>query len=296
MSSDYDIEMSLDDTLELDAIMKEWSPNTDLVEVSGGTYNSKGLQTNTFIFDPQESRTYKIKINGQELSVKVRDSNSIPVNGISRWLGDGSGGTISDVWSNNDGTINGPSWNSETPLNRGSSLEFSESSSDDVNVGNTSDFNFGQSDFTITVWVRSANNYGTGGFGDVILSKGNAFADSGGITFYIDDSEGLRMGVDDAKIDISENSGFPTGSYYFLTLRRENDYWDVKRGSTNTSLSDIMSITKTASVGTNKDFAIGENIERSDNNESWNDLIYDMRVYNDSLSDSRLNDIRLGNE
>lgn len=85
MSSNYDIEMSLDDTLELDAIIQEWDAESNgvigniMYEDSDSTvHNSTGIQTNTYIFDPQESGTYTIPVNGQELTVNVKDSSIIP--------------------------------------------------------------------------------------------------------------------------------------------------------------------------------------------------------------------------
>lgn len=52
--SSHDIEMSLDDTLELDTIIKESTVASDSVTVKDGTegsdFNSKGIETNTYIY------------------------------------------------------------------------------------------------------------------------------------------------------------------------------------------------------------------------------------------------------
>jgi hypothetical protein len=72
------IEMSLDDTLELDTIIEEWNPNSSLVDDVGGNFNISGFQTSTTVLDPQNTGTHKININGQELTVKVTDTSTIP--------------------------------------------------------------------------------------------------------------------------------------------------------------------------------------------------------------------------
>lgn len=72
MSSNYDIKMNLDETLELDAIIQNWNAESDdTINVTDGTYyNLSGFQTHTGVFDPQKSGDYTINVNGQELSIK----------------------------------------------------------------------------------------------------------------------------------------------------------------------------------------------------------------------------------
>lgn len=86
MSNNYDIEMSLDDVLEIDTIIQDWNPPSNLVnttyESSGNAdYNLNGLDTKTTVFDPQKSGEYSININGQKLLIKVRDANDALPNG-----------------------------------------------------------------------------------------------------------------------------------------------------------------------------------------------------------------------
>lgn len=49
MSSNYDIKMNLDETLELDAIIQNWNAESDdTINVTDGTYyNLSGFQTHT---------------------------------------------------------------------------------------------------------------------------------------------------------------------------------------------------------------------------------------------------------
>lgn len=83
-----DIEISLNDTLELDTIIKQSIIASDPVKVTDGTegkdFDSKGIETNTYIFDPTNPGTYNIEINGQKLTVKVIDYNIISDSGISQ--------------------------------------------------------------------------------------------------------------------------------------------------------------------------------------------------------------------
>jgi len=79
-----DISISLDETLELDTIIKESSiaqnPINNITYSGSNSkdYNMKGIETHTSVFDPQQSGTYTIDINGQELSVEVTDTSTIP--------------------------------------------------------------------------------------------------------------------------------------------------------------------------------------------------------------------------
>jgi len=77
-----DITMSLDDTLELDAVIKEWNDPNNIVEDSNDKFNMSGFYTGTRVLDPQESGTHTIKVNGQELTVKVTDTSTIPDSGV----------------------------------------------------------------------------------------------------------------------------------------------------------------------------------------------------------------------
>jgi hypothetical protein len=84
MSSDYDIEMTTDDTLELDTIIQESSsaisPINGVKHISDDSNHKsdlKGIQTSTAVFDPPKSGEYEIYINGQTLSINVTSSNVI---------------------------------------------------------------------------------------------------------------------------------------------------------------------------------------------------------------------------
>lgn len=77
-----DIEMTTDDTLELDAIIKEWSTPTSTITVnpqgtlSSDSHSLNGFETKTGVFDPDKAGEYKIKINGQTLKISVKDTST----------------------------------------------------------------------------------------------------------------------------------------------------------------------------------------------------------------------------
>lgn len=79
MSSDYDIEMGIDDTLEMDTIIKKSSLSKDPIQVkTSKKYNLYGFQTHTGVFDPQESGDHKLVVNGQSILINVIDNREIP--------------------------------------------------------------------------------------------------------------------------------------------------------------------------------------------------------------------------
>lgn len=80
MSNDFDLTMNLNDTLELDAIIQEWNSINDIANVKTTKNHSiKGIQTNTVIFDPEDSGTHKIDINGQILKINVQDKSGVQI-------------------------------------------------------------------------------------------------------------------------------------------------------------------------------------------------------------------------
>jgi hypothetical protein len=60
MTSNYDIQMSTDDTIELDAIIKKWSDKNSIVNLKNKTQKEdevfSGFQTKTMVFNPDEVR------------------------------------------------------------------------------------------------------------------------------------------------------------------------------------------------------------------------------------------------
>lgn len=80
MSNNYDIVMDSDETLELDTIIRESNIASDPITKFKHTEDSTdhltdltSIQTNTVIFEPPKPGQYKAKINGQIITINVKD-------------------------------------------------------------------------------------------------------------------------------------------------------------------------------------------------------------------------------
>lgn len=81
MASNYDIVMNLDETLELDTIIEKSSrasnPISRFEHISDSTGHKNELnnmQTHTSVFNPSKPGDYEIDVNGQTLSLNVREN------------------------------------------------------------------------------------------------------------------------------------------------------------------------------------------------------------------------------
>lgn len=120
-----DITMSINDVLELDAIIKEWNDPNNIVSDDDGSFNISGFQTNTSVLEPQQSGTHNITINGQTLTVKVIESSTIPDGAVHRFKFDEGSGTAYD--SIGEKTIDVPdsAWIEDTNYQGGYAVDLS---------------------------------------------------------------------------------------------------------------------------------------------------------------------------
>ena len=83
---------------------------------------------------------------------------------VAHWpLDEGGDGTARDASGNgNDGTLNGPTWDSGK---FGGALSF-DGSNDFVDCGNSSTLDFGTGDFTVSAWIKTADRAGETIFGN----------------------------------------------------------------------------------------------------------------------------------
>lgn len=113
MSSDYNIQMSIDDTLELDSIIEKWSKPNDTININRTDHDLDGIKKYTGVFNPKGTGEYEIEINGQTILVNVIGSSVYepPDNAVHNWkFSNGSGTELKDSIGNADGTINNASW------------------------------------------------------------------------------------------------------------------------------------------------------------------------------------------
>lgn len=72
-----DINITLDETVEIDTVIKKLKKSKNNIEIEDRSdYDLSVLQTQTGIFNPKGTGEYQLKINGQELTINVTDSNS----------------------------------------------------------------------------------------------------------------------------------------------------------------------------------------------------------------------------
>lgn len=131
MSNNYDVEMTKDETLELDAIISKWDPKSQsTVSVNKGSkYNLNGIQKNTAIFNPKESGVYELNVNDQILKVNVVDQTPIPDSVVSQYTAE-SFDESNQKWVDQVGSydLNGGSGTKKIDSNGNSVVEYDGSS------------------------------------------------------------------------------------------------------------------------------------------------------------------------
>lgn len=131
MSSDYDIEVSLDETIEIDTIIEKWSNANNSIDLNGNEsdLNLSGLRKSIGIINPKNPGEYTIKINGQNLKIYVRDPNQIPSSGVARWDMNSGSGDVIDRWGDHNLNLQDSTfW--ETSYEGIKSLKFERSNSE----------------------------------------------------------------------------------------------------------------------------------------------------------------------
>lgn len=100
-----DIMMSLDETLEVDAVIEEWNSPSDVITDSDDQFDVSGIQTNTGVLNPKNAGEHKITVNGQELTVKVTDPTTIPDSVVTQFspetFNTGNSEYLDDIRGNN---------------------------------------------------------------------------------------------------------------------------------------------------------------------------------------------------
>lgn len=144
-----DITMSVDDTLEIDAIIQNWDAKSDnTINVTEGTdYNLSGFQTRTGVFNPQSSGNYTITVNSQTLSIKVNDSTNVPSNSVDTF----EDGNIDEY---NTYSIVSASAQTNTVYEGTYSLKVSAQNNTDSAIVSTSGLNYPNAGEKVDVWTK----------------------------------------------------------------------------------------------------------------------------------------------
>lgn len=304
--------MSLNDTLELDSIIQEWNPPKELININGGAYNKKGIQTNTVIFDPEEPGTFEITVNNQVLKINVTDPSTIPDSVLTEdlvaWYRF-EDGDARDYASNNefpnvtwadptayDGSVNA-TYNTTTSVK-----DFESDSSGYYNVASGEyasryyDSGSTISSLTVCAWIRinGLNNSYPGIVSAVPTNKSNDYEDGFTFQFY-DSSNALDMEARDiitrhapSNSDTTVGDGISTGEWEHVVWT-----YDSKTGDNRFYVDGSRAISFTGSSGFSLDLdrlTIGQRYYSSYQNSLVGD-IDDVRIYNRSLDDSEVSNI-----
>lgn len=297
-----DITMSLDDTLELDTIIKKTGVSESL-KVTNGTegsdFDTDGIQTQTDIFNPTNPGTYNIIANGQKISVKVTNPNSIPSSVLTEDLvawyrfENGDARDYTAILNNNfadstayDGNINGTTVQpvggiTDFEYNEDSGLSSFNGSNDYISLPKFDYVNTGTSnEFTYTVWVN----------------WNNLSSDS----WIIGDEQSQNNGVMiQYKNDINEITNYNTSSYISTGYTPKTDSWEfytmLQKSDGLYFSSNVNNLSKFSSH-TNSDvsefISIGAfGVATNSEGRYLDGKIDDIRIYNKALTQSEVTDI-----
>jgi len=286
--ADQDIVMSLNDTLELDTIIEKSTRATKPIGYDSNNFTSTGIQTHTGVLKAENTGTHTININGQELTVKVTDPNTVPDSGITRYTFDNAdtgGSTSKDLWGRNNGTIFGATTGISGQINEAYSID---GTGDRVETPINPTNDLPSTGFTIGLWFKP-KNWNDNDYSGIIASQDannhliNLGQDNkGGINWLTND--GSNHGVEQA------NVGYSDGTWYFIVARYDStNGYILDTGSAGGSLSQY-SNSDTTLADVDEPLYIG-GISR-DGSFSGSDSVEgdydDPRFYNKTLSDTEV--------
>jgi len=228
-----DVTMSLDDTLELDTIIKESNKpiqpiNSVKHDIDGSSHKNQlqGIQTNTVIFNPPKSGTYTIKINGQELNIKVTDSVIIPDSVDNFWPMNDDSTFLKDTKSGRNLSLTGGSWSGDV-------LEL-DGDNDFASNGNT--YFDALEDFSLFGWFRRDGNANRAFAGSYDTSGNNR-------SWWIGSSDSfINVNTSDDGANF-ERHNFPTNlstdTWYSFAVSRDSSSGEVDVWRDATSLGSV---------------------------------------------------------
>lgn len=275
-----DITMSIDDTLELDTIIENSSRATNPLSDIDSSFEKSGIQTHSTILNPTKPGDYTIKVNGQELSIKVKDSNIIPDSGILRYEFEQS---VKDSWNNYDGTDNtSAGYVSDSAIGTYSKnfdgnddyIELSTHS----NSGAWSDLSNGS--FSISIYFKLEEN--KSGW----IWEKRDISTRGPRTFSIRSNNGnieqQFAGEMSASLDVDDNKW-----HQVVLTHNGSSYWTMYLDG-----SPVSSTTNNNNFGGGNSITIGA--RKSDDGSVgayWPGQLDDARAYNKELSPSEVSDL-----
>jgi len=204
------------------------------------------------------------------------DGPAIPDGGVSRWkFAEGSGETVADDWNDNDGTIDGPSWQSDGQVGD-FYLEFDDSRADRVVVPHDDNLDI-EGSMTLMCWIRGESSNTAR-----IIVKGDP--DNKSYELWQPSSGGLSLrinGNDDAR------GGSLDSDWNHCAGVFDADDGEI-RVYINGSEVDTQSTSDTPDAN-GQDLILGN--ELNEDQGLSNQDLDDPRIYERALSESEINDI-----
>lgn len=284
--------MSVDDTLELDTIIKESTIASDpITEIryegsKSNEHSQNGIQTHTEIFRPKKSGTYEIDVNGQTLKIKVISNNIIPDSAIHRWkFNEGSGSTATDSIGSADATLSTTSMWINGDWNGGYAVG-GDGSDDSVDLTTLGSFgsNLGTGfaiAFTIQHSSISQSEYiGTyNGSNQLLRITGSRF-NSGGLTMELRDDSGNNN-----QVHTSSGSIFDDNKKHRVVVQTSEPSKSSKYEVYNNTNSLSLSINKNQGADNFSNFDTPLSTHYLPNfGQYFNGIIDDIIIYDSALS------------
>lgn len=304
MSSDYDVEMFSDDTLELDYIIENINPSDSLSinpkgRLGSNSHELSGFKTKTAVFDPEKAGEYEININGQTLQVNVIDSSGFaePIGDPILWypMDEGDGDILKDnIGKIGDATIAGQSGWVTGEFMSGSGVKTKESS-DSSNAIELPDENgqYPANNFTIALTVELFNDQNRINLVDINSSGSSIENRDSGIY--------LGANVSDDKIEVAleadyrasytRSSGLNINQKYRILVVRDGENVEVFVNGSSIGSKSLYSGSISYSAGAYEDNSVHiGSTARSGSENYTREVIYDDFILYDKNMSSAQND------
>lgn len=267
------ISMDISEKLELDYLVEQVSDNTIGItsEPNNVSTSINYIRKHAGVFDPPDTGTYKLDINGQIVKIDVTD---IPDSGIARYnFDDDSDATLAtDSWNNNDGSISGASYSTDSQVGTHSLLF---DGTDDV-VDSTGIQLDAADSFTVGGWIKTSSSPPTSNI--VIQSQRDGYSTSDW-AFSINNQTDIQVyvGEQNNTASFKASNQISTDVWEFVVLRKNgNDYEIYHNGN-----SMVASSTNSGGWTTSDSHRIGA---WEGNSNVFDGRLDDQRVYGDAIS------------
>jgi hypothetical protein len=215
--TDKSISMGVNEIVELDYLVKEISDSVVTFDKKPGNVSESYISKNKYVFDPKDTGTYKLDINGQTIEIQVTD---IPDSAILQYKfeDDSDTTTATDSITGNtpyDGTINGASYNSNAKVDS-FALDF-DGTEDYVELPSNLGIFDNSTSYSISMWVYPD---------DVTSGEQRIFHPRGendvGITLNKDGNNKIIYYTYDGTTRSVSSSSLTSGNWYHVGV-----VWDI---------------------------------------------------------------------